>query len=176
MQLPKRRAQLLKIHNDQDEMIPMTQRGYQKLVADLEDLEKHQRPQAISDVSVAVQKGDLSENAEYTEAKFRLANIDGRIFSIKERLKRASIIEAGSASGAIRLGSSVTLRGASGEKTYHIVGPHESNPSRGRISHVSPLGAALMGHSVGDTVTIETPRGKDEYIIQELHSNQQDGR
>lgn len=143
----------------------MTAEAVTRARRDLERLETVERKQAVEDLSVALQKGDLSENAEYQEAKGRLGRIDGRIFNLKERLKRATVIEQGSSDGTVRLGSNVMVHVNGQQKTYDIVGPQESNPSRGRISHVSPLGSALIGHTQGDTVTIETPNGPVAYQI-----------
>ncbi len=123
----------------------------------------------MEDLSVAVQKGDLSENAEYQDARARLSRIDGRIFGLKERIKNAIPIEEGvGASGRVRIGSTVVLRAAGQEKTFQILGSHESNPARGRISHLSPLGAALLDHAVGENVTITTPQGETTYEILEV--------
>lgn len=106
------------------------------------------------DVSEAVQKGDLSENAEYQEAKARLSRIDGRIFSLKERIKNAIPIVEGEATGRVQLGSTVTLRVNERERSYRVVGPSETNPSQGRISHLSPLGVALIDRAVGESVSV----------------------
>lgn len=164
MRLPVRKSQQLRRRDDEGP-IPLTPEGILRLEDDLKRLESVERPRAVEDVSVAVAKGDLSENAEYQEAKSRLARIDGRIFSITDRLKRAVTIEKG-ASDRVELGSSVTVVADGKRKTYLIVGPSESNPSHGRISHVSPLGSALIGNSVGDVVTVSTERGDVEYRIE----------
>lgn len=142
----------------------MTQLGIQRLKNTLEDLEHHQRPTAVKDVSEAVQKGDLSENAEYQEAKMRLARIDGRIFSLKERIKNAVVIPDAGTSGKIQLGSTVLLYVNGHQREYQIVGPSETNPTKGRISHLSPLGAALLGRVAGETVAMNDA----EYQIVEV--------
>lgn len=168
MRVPKRQSQILKRQRD-DETSPihLTPKGIQRLKDDLHDLEKNQRPQAVEDVSRSVALGDLSENADYQEAKGRLSRIDGRIFGIRERLKRAVVIE-NEADGRVHLGSTVTLFANGHQTTYQIVGPHESNPSRGRISHVSPLGAALLDHAAGESVKIRTENGEVAYDIIEV--------
>lgn len=132
----------------------MTPFGIQKLKDTLERLQHQDRPQAVKDVTEAVQKGDLSENAEYQEAKMRLSRIDSRIFSLKERIKNAIPIVEQTSTGRVQMGSSVTVRVRGIERTYRIVGPSETNPTQGRISHVSPLGSALMGCAVGDRVMV----------------------
>jgi transcription elongation factor GreA len=166
MQIPKRRHQLLHIREDEGAYY-LTPAAKERMERDLHDLENVQHPRAVEDVSIAVQKGDLSENAEYTEAKARLARIDGRIFSIKERLKRVVLIEK-DGSGTILLGSTVLLWVNGKQKSYTIVGPHETNPAQGRISHQSPLGVALLHHVAGDTVHLETEQGIVEYQIIEV--------
>ncbi len=163
MQLPKRRHQTLKIHEDEGPEL-LTAGAIERMHRSLADLKAVQRPQAVTDLSEARAKGDLSENAEYQEAKGRLSRIDGRIFSLTERLKRAVVIER-STGGEIRLGSCVIVEVNGKQKTYDIVGPREADPSRGRISHVSPLGEALTGHVAGDTVTFDAPSGPVTYRV-----------
>ncbi|MFZ2804697.1 MAG: transcription elongation factor GreA [Patescibacteria group bacterium] len=168
MRLPTRKSQQLKL-NDEEAVIFLTPQAIENMKRTLVRLEKTERPQAVTDLTVAVAKGDLSENAEYTEAKGRLGNIDGRIFSIKDRLKRVVAIERGAgADGNVRLGATVRVEVNGKMKTYEIVGPTESDPSRGRISHVSPLGQALVGHGAGETVMINTENGNVEYKILDI--------
>ena len=84
---------------------------------------------------------------------------------LEERLKTAIPIDQSSSSGSIRIGSKVDLLSNGQRLTFEILGSSETNPARGRISHSSPLGLALIGHSIGDTVTIATPRGEASYEI-----------
>ncbi|MEK9152780.1 MAG: transcription elongation factor GreA, partial [Patescibacteria group bacterium] len=144
----------------------MTPEKVRRLKADLEDLEKNQRPKTVEDLTKAREMGDLSENAAYTEAKAHLGRIDGRIFSIKDRLKNAIIIESGTdASGRIRIGSIVVVSVGGNERTYQILGSQETNPAAGRISHLSPLGSALIDHKVGDTVSVAANGREIAYVI-----------
>ncbi|MFA6429158.1 MAG: transcription elongation factor GreA [Patescibacteria group bacterium] len=169
MQLPKRKSQQLKGRDDDEASNILTAEGLQRLKETLVDLEKRQQPQAIEDVSVAVQKGDLSENAEYQEARARLSRIQARIFSIKDRLKRVQVIAQDPASaGRIQLGATVVVEVNGNQRTYEIVGPRETNPSQGRISHVSPIGEALLGHHAGEEVLIQTQNGTVTYRILEV--------
>jgi len=164
MQIPKRASQVLhasKRHEDRH----MSAEAAERIKKTIDDLERHQRPQAVQDVSTAVQKGDLSENAEYHEARARLSRIDTRLFNLKEKLKNAVIIEKGSAEGKVRIGSTVVLETDGKRKTYEILGSLESDPSQNRISHSSPLGSALLDRKVGDKVTIQTPRGEKTYFV-----------
>lgn len=167
MQIPKRKSQLLRQQlNAESGPVYLTARGIENLHQTLKDLEA-ERPSVVADLTRAIAMGDLSENAEYTESKARLGRIDGRIFGIKERLKRIIKIEEG-ASDIVRLGSTVLVSVEGRQKTYKIVGPHETDPTKGRISHVSPLGSALLDHKVGDAVTITTDRGEVMYGIIEI--------
>ena len=166
MRLPKRRHELLKTYEEEDALIPLTVVGKRKLEQELVRLETRDLKQAIEDVARTGAFGDRSENAEYQEAKHRMSRIHARIFYLKERLKRVVLIRRTKGTGErVQLGSTVTVELNNQTRTYEIVGPSESNPSQGRISHVSPLGIALLGHSVGDIVHLETPNGINKYTI-----------
>ena len=157
---------MLRTYDDNDTSHHLTPEKMERLKMDLLDLEKTQRPLTVDDLSQALKKGDLSENAEYQDAKARLARIDGRVFSIKERLKNAIVIERGpSESGDVRIGSTVLLSVNGHQREYQILGSQETNPARGRISHLSPLGSALLGHAAGETVTVTAENGTTAYGI-----------
>ena len=113
-------------------------------------------PERIAETSRTAAFGDRSDNAEYKDAKGALRRTNYRIFELEDQLKRVIIIKPGvNAQGTVQLGSTVVLETGGGRKTFQIVGPRETDPASGRISHVSPLGAALMGHKKGDSVTIQ---------------------
>ncbi|MCC7357179.1 transcription elongation factor GreA [Candidatus Uhrbacteria bacterium] len=165
MQVPKRRAQLLKIH-EPEAVTYLTQDGIRRLQDTIEDLEKRQKPLIIEDLSAALAKGDLSENAEYSDAKARLGRIEGRIFSLKQRLKNVVEIQHGAShDGRVQIGSLVTVLVNGKERKYTIVGTQETQPAAGRISHQSPLGRALLDTKIGDKVSVEAPEQTIEYII-----------
>lgn len=165
MRLPLRKHERLKIHKDEGSLY-LTKDGLEKLKHTLVDLQKVQLPQAIEDVKRTAEFGDFSENAEYQEAKGRLRRIHARIFSITEDLKRVSIITQNAhALGQVQMGSTVVLETNGMQKTYQIVGPHEANPVKGRVSHVSPLGSALVGKKIGESVSIKTTQGEVMYQI-----------
>jgi transcription elongation GreA/GreB family factor len=165
MRLPKRTSELFKKNTD-DPVLHLTSDAHEQIKRELGDLQKRQRPQAVEDVSRSRELGDLSENAEYREARHRLSRIDGRIFHLTERLKRVILIEKNlETDGRVRLGSNVTVEVDGQTKTYSIVGPHESNPSYGRISHVSPLGSALLNHVAGERITIPLQNREATYEI-----------
>lgn len=150
MRLPIRRSEKLKIHHD-DGPLYITKEGLEKLKRKLERLERTDLPQAIQDTRTTAEQGDFSENAEYQEAKGRMRRLHTQIFNLREKIKQAVLIES-NASELVCIGSSVSLEKNGTRKTFHIVGPHEADPSMGRISHLSPLGSSLMGHKVGDLV------------------------
>jgi len=163
MQVPTRRSQLLKKRDDTGP-IYLTGAGIERLKRELVTLEK-EHPEAAEDVYRLAQLGDFSENAEYQEAKYRLRRMNDRMESIKERLKRVVEIAEGSTDGRVQIGSTVKMKVNGKEKIYQIVGPAEVNPARGRISYLSPLGAALLDHAAGDEVPIQTEGGEVKYLI-----------
>lgn len=146
----------------------LTQEGLEKLRAELEDLKKHQRPEMILRLEAAKALGDLSENAEYHDAKDAIAFIEGSIREIEMKLNDYQIIQDAStikAGGNVGIGSTIEVEVKGKEKTYQIVGSSEADPSGGRISNESPLGSAFLGHKKGDIVTVQTPGGDVDYTI-----------
>ena len=129
---------------------------------ELEDMKTRQREELAKRLRFAIQQGDLSENADYHKAKEDQAFLEGKIREYEEILAGAKIIEKkDGGSGVIDIGSHVTIQeGSYPEETYHMVGAREANPREGRISNESPIGSALLGHKVGDTVTVKTPGGE----------------
>lgn len=165
MQVPKRKAEEhRKYHGPEDDFLsPQT---IARLRAELVRLEADDRPKAVTDLSHAREMGDLSENAAYSEAKGRLIRIDNRRLTIKEKLKRAVVIEGGAAAdGSARLGSTVTVEVKGQRRTYQLVGAQETDPTKGRISLHSPLGSILMRKKPGETVIFKGPAGEVEYKI-----------
>lgn len=158
MQVPKRRS-------EQDRLA--RQRADHHLTADaIAQLQrelaacKERRPRLAEEVQRMREMGDLSENAGYHTAKAQLTHVNFRILEIEDELTHAIVITRGaSAGGRVRIGSTVTVRTGDRASTFEILGSQESNPTRGRISHNSPLGRALMDHTVGDHVTV-TVNGK----------------
>jgi transcription elongation GreA/GreB family factor len=150
------------------EPVYLTPEGIRRLEARLERL-KRSLPAVIEEAARTAAYGDRSDNAEYKEAKGILRRTKGQIVNIEDQLKRVVAIPSGAgAAGSIQLGSTVKLSTGGAVKVFRILGSSETDPSRGRISYTSPLGAALVGHVVGDTVIVETPGGKQEYIVREV--------
>ena len=134
--------------------------GLDKLRAELEEMVNVRRPEIAQRIHDAKEHGDLSENAEYEEAKNEQAFVEGRIQTLEGMLKTAVIIEH-SDSEHVAIGSSVTVESDDGEETFAIVGSAEARPAEGRISNESPVGRALLGRKAGDTVVLKLPNGSD---------------
>jgi transcription elongation factor GreA len=150
---------------------PMTKEGYETLKEELRRLKAEDRPQVIAAIAEARAHGDLSENAEYHAAKEKQSFIEARIADLDDKLSRAQIISNGEGEPEqVRFGVWVTLVDEdSGEKRkYRIVGDLESDIAQGKISISSPIGQALMGKRVDDTVEIRAPKGTIEYVITEI--------
>jgi len=141
------------------EPVYLTQSGIERLREELARL-KQRVPGLALEAQRTAAYGDRSDNAEYKQAKGALRRAHYQILEIESKLRRAVAIAAGpSAAGTVQLGSVVEFEN---RKTFHIVGPSETDPARGRISHLSPLGAALIGHRAGDVVTIKTVNGSEQ--------------
>lgn len=145
----------------------LTREGIAELKEELEDLVKVKRPALAKRLRKAIQQGDLSENADYQAAKEAQGFLEGRIQQIEGMLRRAVIIESNQGAEEVQLGSHVRVveEGFDDPETFYLVGPAEADPGEGKISHKSPLGRALMGHRVGDTVRVEAPAGEIKFQI-----------
>ena len=164
MRLPQRKSIQLRDQDTSDDVVYLTPQGVAHLKRELERLETQELPVTLEAMRFALGLGDFSENAEYQEAKPKLARIQSRILTIKDRLKRAIVVD-GSDDGRVVIGSRVLVRVNEKEKSYQLVGPRESNPSQGRISYLSPVGAALLNKRVGDIAHIENENGTITYTI-----------
>jgi transcription elongation factor GreA len=129
-----------------------------RIEEELHALVTMRRPEILARLAAAAEDGALEENVAYMHAEQEQALLEGRIAALRRYLLRAELI-AHDGAGTIGLGSQVTVRDDGEEATYTIVGPLEAAPAKGRISHVSPLGQALLGHVVGDEVQVEAPTG-----------------
>ena len=151
--------------------IMITAEGYRQLQEELDYLVTTGRTEAAERIRVARSYGDLSENSEYDDAKNDQAILEARIKTIEATLKNAVIIdESGANSGHVSIGAKVKIENLATSRTYEykIVGSKEGKPSEGRISDESPVGMALIGHSVGDVVEVETPTGILTFKILEI--------
>lgn len=147
-----------------DQQFITTADGLAKIQTELKHLKDIERPDILQRIKEAKDLGDLSENADYQDAKEQQAFIEGRIMELEDLVKRAEVVEP-TASGLVEIGKSVTVDGPGGVKVLQIVGPTDANPSTGLISHESPLGKAFLGHKCGEEVNVVTPSGESAYKI-----------
>jgi transcription elongation factor GreA len=155
----------------EDQIVHLTRDGFRKFESELNYLRTVRRSEVADRLRIALEEGgDLVENAEYDDAKNEQAFVEGRIQQLEMLLSRASIIEEEASDNvkgdAVRLNSIVKVQEEGYDpETFHIVGAAEADPVAGKISDVSPVGHALLGKHVGDTVTIEAPDGSFIYHI-----------
>jgi transcription elongation factor GreA len=149
----------------QDKPVLLTPEGLRKLQEELDHLVNQRRPEIALRIKQAKEFGDLSENAEYEDAKNDQGFMEGRIMTVEQMIRNASLIENEKADGLVRLGSTVELKDEFGETTYTIVGTAEADASSGRISLESPVGKAVLGRRGGDEVEVETPGGSRKVQI-----------
>ena len=143
-----------------EQPIYVTRDGLRKLEDELEYLRTVKRAQVAQRLHDAMGEGDIDENAEYDDAKNEQSFVEGRILTLETMIRNAVIIQEGKHRDQVVLGSTVTIVEESGDpETYHLVGSAEADPRKGRISNQSPLGRALLGKRVGDTVTVSAPAG-----------------
>lgn len=136
----------------------ITKEGLEKIKEELKQLKEKDRKEVIERIKSAKELGDLSENAEYDEAKNAQAFVEGRIQELEDMVKHAKVVE-GAGGRKISMGSAITVE-CDGEKDeYKIVGPTESDPFSGKISYDSPIGRAMMDREIGEVVAVETPGG-----------------
>lgn len=151
--------------------VPVTPSGFQKMKDELERLLKVERPKNVQAIAEARAHGDLSENAEYHAAKERQSFIEGRIQELQGKIARAEVIDPATISQSkVAFGATVkTLDVEAGEEyVFILVGTEEADVKKGRISISSPVGRALLGKEVGDTVVIKVPARTIEYEILEI--------
>lgn len=139
------------------------------LEAELKELKTVRRKEIADALEYAKSLGDLSENAEYHQAREDQANCEERIAHVEQILKNAVILKD-SNDGFVSVGSTVTVlkKGEKETRTFDIVGSEEADSANGRISNESPLGRALLGKVKGDTVTFETPKGEVTYTVKSV--------
>lgn len=143
----------------------LTPQGLTKLNEELKYLINEKRKEVIERIKEAAAHGDLSENADYAQAREEQSFIEGRIQEIEDIIKNAEIIAAASGHSLVTIGSTIVVKVKDQEKKYTIVGSNEANPAEGKISNESLVGKALLGRKVGDKVTIPAPAGEMEYEI-----------
>lgn len=141
--------------------VMLTQEGKEKLEEELHYLENEKRAEVGERIKVAREFGDISENSEYDDAKNEQAWMESRIAEITQILSNATLVDTPKRGTKVAIGSTVTVADPKGkERELQVVGTAESDPSAGKISNESPVGAALLGHKKGDVVKTEGPTGK----------------
>ena len=141
----------------------LTKEGYEKLKQEIDYLSTEKRREVADRIRVAREFGDIAENSEYDDAKNEQALVEHRIAMLEERLLSARVIEKKDiAKDVVSVGSTVKLRDMGANKTveYRIVGSAEANPAEQKLSNESPVGKAILGKKKGETVEVQTPRGK----------------
>lgn len=138
----------------------ITKSGLVKLKEEIVHLQKEKMPQVIERIATARELGDLSENAEYQDAKDEQGFIAGRIAELDNLINKSEVIKEGVSTDVVNIGSTVKANCDGKEYTYTIVGSNEANPTEGLISNESPIGQAFLGAKVGEKVTVEIPSGE----------------
>ena len=143
----------------------LSREGLEELKNELDEMTNVRRAEVAARIHDAKEHGDLSENAEYEDAKNEQAFVEGRIQTLQALIKNATLIEENHSSDHVQIGSTVTVDGEDGEETFTIVGSTEARPSNGRISNESPVGRALLGRKKGDKVVVHAPAGDMTFAI-----------
>ena len=153
----------------EEKKIILTNDGLKKLEEELENLKVVRRKEVAAKIKEARMQGDLSENAEYDAAKEEQAEIETRITQIEKMLRNAEVIDEDELNtGKVNLGNTVVLWDKEFEEEITLVGPAEADPMQGKLSNESPLGMAMLGHSVGDIIENQAPDGVIEFKILDI--------
>ncbi len=145
------------------QQLTLTKEGLEKLQKELEYLKNEKRKEIVESIRIALSFGDLSENSEYDEAKTQQAKVEGRIQELEEMLKNVKVISDDQIStDSVNIGAKVLVFNSTKniDVEYTIVGSTEAAPLQHKISDQSPVGKALLGHKIGESVTVETPAGE----------------
>lgn len=148
----------------------LTKEKLEKLEDELEYLKTKKRPEMAEKIKIARSFGDLSENADYDEAKNEQGEVESRIMKIEDMIRNAKTIEVVENADVVGVGNTVSLYDEEFKEDveYKIVGTAESNPLEGYISNESPVGEAIIGHKVNDRVEVDTPNGKMYFVIKNI--------
>lgn len=146
----------------------VSEEGLEKLKQELVELKTNKRKEIAARLEHAKSLGDLSENAEYQEAKEEQSLVEAEIAKLEETIREAVVIQKSHRTDKVEVGATVRVRSNRGEETYTIVGSEEANPAIGKISNESPLGRAFLDRKTGDRVEVKTPGGITAYEIFEI--------
>lgn len=155
-----------------DNRFKMSQERLEELKKELEYLQTVREKEVAEQIKEARSFGDLSENSEYDEAKTEQGKLYSHIAEVKNLIENAEIVEVADFTGRVGHGSKVRVRDIveNEELEYQIVGSQEANPMIGNISSDSPFGQGLLGHTVGETVTIDAPAGQFSFLILDIEN------
>ena len=142
--------------------------GLEKLKRELEQLKTVRRREIASRLEAAKALGDLSENAEYQEAKEAQSLNEANILELEEVLRDVIVITKPAHTSSVQIGSTIEVESDHGRETFTIVGSEEADPLLGKISNESPMGRSFLGKSAGEAVAIKTPRGGETYKVRKI--------
>ena len=143
----------------------LSREGLEKLREELDDLVNVRRAEVAARIHEAKEHGDVTENAEYEDAKNQQAFVEGRIQALSALIKNAVMIDENHSTTHVQIGSTVEIESDGSRERYTIVGSAEADPGAGRISNESPVGRALLGRKKGDKVVVSVPAGDSTYKI-----------
>ena len=146
----------------------LSREGLERLRAELDEMVNVRRVEVAQRIHDAKEHGDLTENAEYEDAKNEQAFVEGRIQMLEALIKNATLIDEHHTNDHVQIGSTVKVDGEDGPETFMIVGSAEAKPAAGRISNESPVGRALLGRKKGEKVVVKVPAGDFAYTIVEI--------
>jgi transcription elongation factor GreA len=144
--------------------VQLSQGALDRMTSELDQLTRVKRREVVARIKSAREHGDLKENAEYHAAREEQSFLEGRVLALEDRLRRAVVVDE-VVNGKVIVGSTVTVEIAGDEVRYTIVGSAEADPAAGRLSMVSPVGAALLGAVAGAEIDVRTPRGAVRYKV-----------
>jgi len=147
----------------------ITEDGLKKIREELEKRKNEIRQSIAASIKEAKEQGDLSENAEYSEAKSQQSENEARIGELEFMLKESEVVAFNKSSDVVQMGSHLKVKFNGNEMDFQIVGSNEASPSEGKISNESPMGKGFMGNKKGDTVEIDVPSGHMKYKILEIN-------
>ena len=147
----------------------LSKEGLEQIRQELDQLVNVRRSEIAARIHEAKEHGDITENAEYEDAKNEQAFVEGRIQALSALVKNAVVIVENHSSTHVQIGSTVTIQSKDGKESFTIVGSAEAAPADGRISNESPVGRALLGRKKGEEVTVSVPAGDSTYKILSIH-------
>jgi transcription elongation factor GreA len=143
----------------------LSKEGLEQIRQELDQLVNVRRSEIAARIHEAKEHGDITENAEYEDAKNEQAFVEGRIQALSALVKNAVVIEENHSTTHVQIGSTVTIQSKDGKESFTIVGSAEAAPADGRISNESPVGRALLGRKKGEEITVSVPAGDAKYKI-----------